>query len=66
MTCQTYCDDLIVMCKSTPGVPATAAECVNNCTANFTEVELCCRSAHLMNGTGSTACQEALGIGACQ
>jgi hypothetical protein len=67
MTCQTYCDDLIVMCKSTPGVPANAAECVNNCMANFSEAQLCCRSAHLMNGTVmSTACQDALGIGACQ
>jgi uncharacterized membrane protein YgcG len=66
MTCETYCDDLTVMCKSTPGVPATAAECVNNCLANFSEVQLCCRSAHLMNGTGSTACEEALGRGACQ
>jgi hypothetical protein len=66
MTCETYCDDLTVMCKSTPGVPATAAECVNNCLANFSEVQLCCRAAHLMNGTGSTACEEALGRGACQ
>jgi hypothetical protein len=67
MTCQTYCDDLTVMCKSTPGVPATSAECVNNCMATFSEAQLCCRSAHLMNGTVmSTACQEALGIGACQ
>jgi hypothetical protein len=65
MTCKTYCDDLTVMCKSTPGVPATTAECVDNCMANFSELQLCCRSAHLMNGTGSAACEEALGRGTC-
>jgi hypothetical protein len=64
-TCETYCDDLRVMCKSTPGVPATSAECVSRCKADLTEAELCCRAAHLMNKTGSTACEEALGRGAC-
>jgi len=65
-TCEIYCDDLRVMCKSTPGVPATSAECVSNCQTSFTEAQLCCRAAHLMNGTdASTACEEALGRGAC-
>jgi hypothetical protein len=65
-TCAIYCSDLLMMCASTPGVPATSAECVNNCEAKLSETQLCCRAAHLMNGkVMATACQEALGIGAC-